>query len=137
MTLSFTETKSSWDAGLLFPKSVIREGEAANYLLELESYEAESGSPVNRKWRYKSHLVFPWINCLMRQAQILALAKALLGDVMVWATHIYPKEAGDGRFISWHQDGVHWGLDSNRVLTIWVALTEVNGENGPSCTEGG
>ena len=62
---------------------------------------------------------------------VLALAKALLGDdLMVWTTHIYPKEAGDGRFISWHQDSAHWGLDSNRVLTIWVALTEVNAENG-------
>jgi len=131
MTLSFAETKSYWDEGLLFPKRVISEGEAARYLSDLESYEAESGSPVNGKWRYKSHLVFPWINRLMRQAQVLALAKALLGDdLMVWTTHIYPKEAGDGRFISWHQDSAHWGLDSNRVLTIWVALTEVNAENG-------
>ena len=131
MTLSAIETKSYWDEGLLFPKRVISEGEAANYLSELESYEAESGGPVNGKWRYKSHLVFPWINRLMRQNQVLALAKALLGDdLMVWTTHIYPKEAGDGRFISWHQDSAHWGLDSNQVLTIWVALTKVNAENG-------
>ena len=49
---------------------------------------------------------------------------------MVWTTHIYPKEPGDGRFISWHQDSAHWGLDSDRILTIWVAFTNVNMENG-------
>ena len=131
MTLSVIETKSYWDNGLLFPKRVISDSEAANYLAELESYETQNGGPVNGKWRYKSHLVFPWINNLMRQTRVLALAKALLGDnLMVWTTHIYPKEAGDGRFISWHQDSAHWGLDSNRVLSIWVALTEVNEENG-------
>jgi hypothetical protein len=131
MTLSVIETESYWDKGLLFPKRVISESEAASYLEELESYETENGGPVNGKWRYKSHLVFPWINHLMRQTQVLGLAKALLGgDLMVWTTHIYPKEAGDGRFISWHQDSAHWGLDSNRVLTIWVALTEVSAENG-------
>ena len=39
-------------------------------------------------------------------------------------------EAGDGRFISWHQDSAQWRLNCDRVLTIWVPLTEVNGENG-------
>ena len=109
MTLSIIETKSYWDKGLLFPKRVISESEAAYFLAELESYETAAGCPISGKWRYKSHLVFPWINYLMRQSQVLALAKALLGDdLMVWTTHIYPKEAGDGRFISWHQDSAHW-----------------------------
>ena len=131
MTLSVVETKTYWDEGLLFPKRVISEDEAASCLAELESYEDDTGGPVTGKWRYKSHLVFPWINQLMRQSQILVLAKALLGnDLMVWTTHLYPKEVGDGRFISWHQDSAHWGLDTNRVLTIWVALTKVNAENG-------
>ena len=49
---------------------------------------------------------------------------------MVWTTHLYPKEAGEGRFISWHQDSAHWGLDSNKVLTIWLALTDVTVANG-------
>ncbi len=34
MALSVTETKSYWDEGFLFPKSVISEDEVANYLAE-------------------------------------------------------------------------------------------------------
>ena len=49
---------------------------------------------------------------------------------MVWTSHLYPKEPGDGRFISWHQDSAHWGLDSEQIVTLWLALTPVTEENG-------
>ncbi|MED5420343.1 MAG: phytanoyl-CoA dioxygenase family protein [Pseudomonadota bacterium] len=131
MTLSKVELAAYQDEGLLFPKRVLSASEAADNLAELESYEATTGGPVNGKWRYKSHLVFPWINRLMRHPNILALASSVLGeDLMVWTTHIYPKEAGDGRFISWHQDSAHWGLDSNQILTVWIALTDATKDNG-------
>lgn len=117
--------------GFLFPKRLLRAEEAAGYLSELEAYEMETGGPVNGKWRYKSHLVFTWINEMMRLPKILDAVEDLLGpNVMIWSSHLYPKEPGDGRFISWHQDSAHWGLDSDRVLTVWIALTEASEANG-------
>ena len=131
MILSADEIKRYKDAGLIFPQRVMTTDDAANYLAELEAYETNSGGPINGKWRYKSHLVFPWFDQLMRHPAILELVRPILGDdLMVWTTHIYPKESGDGRFISWHQDSAHWGLDSNQVLTVWVALTNATRENG-------
>ena len=131
MVLSADEIKRYHDTGLIFPQRVMTTDDAANYLAQLESYESNTGGPVNGKWRYKSHLVFPWFNQLMRHPAILDLVRSLLGnDLMVWTTHIYPKEPGDGRFISWHQDSAHWGLDSNQVLSVWVALTDATRENG-------
>ncbi len=117
--------------GLICPKRLMSADEAARYLAALEAYETATGGPVNGKWRYKSHLVFPWINEMMRLPQILDAVEDLLGpDVMVWSSHLYPKEPGDGRFISWHQDSAHWGLDSNQIVTVWVALTAASEENG-------
>ena len=131
MVLSADEIKRYHDTGLIFPQRVMTTDDAENYLAQLESYESNTGGPVNGKWRYKSHLVFPWFNQLMRHPAILDLVRSLLGnDLMVWTTHIYPKEPGDGRFISWHQDSAHWGLDSNQVLSVWVALTDATRENG-------
>ena len=131
MVLSADQIKRYRDTGLMFPQRVMTTDAAANYLAQLESYESNTGGPVNGKWRYKSHLVFPWFNQLMRHSAILDLVRSLLGnDLMVWTTHIYPKEPGDGRFISWHQDSAHWGLDSNQVLSVWVALTDAYRENG-------
>ena len=77
------------------------------------------------------HLVFPWVDELMRRSKILDAVEDLLGgDIMVWTTHLYPKESKDGRFISWHQNSAHWGLDSTKIFTVWVALADVNEGNG-------
>jgi len=117
--------------GLLFPRRLLAESVAIAYLNELEDYEGRTGGPVNGKWRYKSHLVFTWINELMRRPEVLDPVEDLLGpDIMIWSSHLYPKEPGDGRFISWHQDSAHWGLDSSKILTVWIALTEASEENG-------
>lgn len=131
MTLTTDEVRAFKTDGLLFPKPALSADEAAAALAQLERYESNSGGTVNGKWRYKSHLVFPWINRLMRLPQLLELVEPLLGpDLMVWTSHLYPKEPGDGRFISWHQDSAHWGLDSEQIVTLWLALTPVTEENG-------
>ena len=119
MVLSADDIQRYHDTGLMFPQRVMTTDDAASYLAQLERYESKSGGPVNGKWRYKSHLVFPWFDDLMRHPAILDLVRSLLGnDLMVWTTHIYPKEPGDGRFISWHQDSAHWGLDSLSLIHI-------------------
>ena len=129
--LTEKEIETYRGSGLLFPKRLLSEKEVADYLGLLETYENETGGPVNGKWRYKSHLVFPWINELMRRPEVLDPVEDLLGpDIMIWSSHLYPKEPGDGRFISWHQDSAHWGLDSNKILTVWIALTEATKANG-------
>lgn len=131
MTLTTDEVRAFKTDGLLFPKPALSADEAAAALAQLERYESDSGGTVNGKWRYKSHLVFPWINRIMRLPKLLQLVEPLLGpDLMVWTSHLYPKEPGDGRFISWHQDSAHWGLDSEQIVTLWLALTPVTEENG-------
>lgn len=131
MTLTQEEVQTYKTDGLLFPKRALAPEQAIAALAELERYEHDTGGVVNGKWRYKSHLVFPWINRIMRLPHLLDLVEPLLGpDLMVWTSHLYPKEPGDGRFISWHQDAAHWGLDSDQIVTLWIALTPVNEGNG-------
>ena len=31
---------------------------------------------------------------------------------------------------SWHQASAHWGLDSNQIVTVWLALTPVTRDKG-------
>ena len=131
MAFTSAEVARYREDGLLFPVPLLPADVAAGALSELQRYEASSGGPVQGKWRYKSHLVFPWINRLMREPVILDHVESLLGpDLMVWTSHLYPKEPGDGRFISWHQDAAHWGLDSEQIVTVWIALTPVTIANG-------
>ena len=109
MTISLTtkEVQTYREDGLLFPKTVLTPSQAGEYLKILEDYEAGSGGPIKDEYRYKCHLVFPWINELMRNKNILDMVEDLIGpNIMVWTSHLYPKEPGDQKFISWHQDSL-------------------------------
>ena len=131
ISLTSDEIRRYRQDGLLFPKPALSANVAADYFSALERYEADTGGPVNGKFRYKCHLLFPWINELMRNQGILDMVEDLIGpDIMVWSSHLYPKEPGDGRFISWHQDSAHWGLETDNILTVWVALTPASRDNG-------
>tara|TARA_B100000579_G_scaffold398072_1_gene378107 strand:- start:74 stop:925 length:852 start_codon:yes stop_codon:yes gene_type:complete len=131
LSLDETEIQLYRKDGLLFPKTVMTPDQAAEYLSILEAYEKETGGPVKDQYRYKCHLVFPWINDLMRNDGILDMVEDLIGpDIMVWTSHLYPKEPNDQRFISWHQDSSHWGLETDNILTVWIALTVATRENG-------
>ena len=37
---------------------------------------------------------------------------------------------GQGTIVGWHQDGTYWNLDSQQVVTAWLALSESNAANG-------
>ncbi|MCH9672520.1 MAG: phytanoyl-CoA dioxygenase family protein [Gammaproteobacteria bacterium] len=117
--------------GLVWPLRVLSAKEAQENLALLEAYEARNGAPVAGRHRYKSHLLFPWISKLMRDPRILDLIEDVIGpDILVWTTHLYPKDPGDKRFISWHQDAAHWGLDSDRIVTAWIALSDATEASG-------
>lgn len=130
-TLSSEELEVYETQGLLFPKRVLTESQAAAYRAEWEDFEAANGEPISGKYRYKSHLVFPFVDRIIREPAILDLVECILGpNLLVWNTNLYPKEPRDERFIGWHQDSAHWGLDNNRVVTVWVALSRATRENG-------
>ena len=40
------------------------------------------------------------------------------------------KEANSPSFVSWHQDSQYWGLDSENLVTVWVALSASNVASG-------
>ena len=130
-SLSPAECEIYAKTGLLYPKKALSSTQAASYRAAWENFEAASGGPVQGKYRYKSHLVFPFVSRIMREPAILDMVEGIIGpDILVWNTNLYLKEPGDGRFISWHQDSAHWGLDSNRIVTVWVALAPATPQNG-------
>jgi ectoine hydroxylase-related dioxygenase (phytanoyl-CoA dioxygenase family) len=49
---------------------------------------------------------------------------------MVWSCGFFIKEPDSRSFVSWHQDLNYWGLDGDREVTAWFALTPATIENG-------
>ena len=98
---------------------------------KLEAFESAQGHAIEGAQRSKSHLLFKWVDDLMRHSKILDAVEDLIGpDILCWNTLFWIKEAGSESFVSWHQDLRYWGLDTNDLVTVWVALSPATLESG-------
>ena len=117
--------------GYFFPVRILDdEGVAANRR-QLEEFEARQGKPVEGAQRSKSHLLFKWVDDLMRDLTLLDAVEDLIGpDILCWNTIFWIKEAGSQSYVSWHQDLRYWGLDTNDLVSVWLALSPATLESG-------
>jgi hypothetical protein len=116
--------------GYLAPVRVLAPGEAASLRAKLEAAEA-SRAGLGPLLRNKTHLVFTWLDALIRNANILDAVESLLGpNILCWGSSFFIKEPRNPAFVSWHQDSTYWGLEPADIVTAWVALSESNAENG-------
>src|ERR1700675_2880254 len=117
--------------GFYFPMRILSAEEAAGYRARLEAVERERGGSLGGELRHKGHLLFTWLDALIRHPRILDAVEDVLGpNLLCWSTSFFIKEASDPGFVSWHQDATYWGLSSPDVMTVWVAFTPANLLNG-------
>jgi phytanoyl-CoA dioxygenase PhyH len=117
--------------GFYFPVRVLSTAEARHCRDRLEAVERVQGGPLGGPLRHKSHLLFTWLDELVRHRVILDAVEDLIGpDILAWSSSFFIKEARDPAFVSWHQDATYWGLSEPDVVTAWVALSESSVESG-------
>ena len=117
--------------GYFFPLLILDENQVAANRAHLEAFEASLGEPIGGALRNKSHLLFKWIDDLMRHETVLDAVEDLIGhDLLCWNTLFWVKEAGSDSFVSWHQDLRYWGLDTSDLVTVWLALSPATLESG-------
>ena len=66
--------------GYYAPINVMAEGEAAEVRRKLESHEATHG-PLKGSMRHKSHLLFTWLDDLIRHPAILDAVESVIGPL--------------------------------------------------------
>jgi non-heme Fe2+,alpha-ketoglutarate-dependent halogenase len=119
------------DRGYYFPLPVLGEDEVSRLRGKLEAFESAQGHPIEGAQRNKSHLLFKWLDDLMRNGRILDAVEDLIGpDILCWNTIFWIKEARSPSFVSWHQDLKYWGLDCDDLVTVWVALSPATEQSG-------
>lgn len=121
--------------GFVCPVPALSPAEARECRGRLEAFESSQGRPLGRlpgQLRAKTHLLFPWLDRLVRHPAVLAAVEDLIGpDLLVYHLTMWIKEPGDEAFVSWHQDGTYFGLDpADQHVTAWVALTDSTPETG-------
>ena len=131
MTLSEQQVEQFKRDGYVFPIDILDADEVADLRRRLEAREALQGGSIEPGQRAKSHLLFKWLDDLIRDPRILDPVGQLIGpNILCWNTIFWIKDVGSKSFVSWHQDNRYWGLSSPQVVTAWLALSPASLESG-------
>ena len=75
--------------GFYFPIRVLSPEEAAGYRARLEAVERAHGGPLGGELRHKSHLLFTWLNDLIRHPRIVDAVEDILGpNLLCWSSSL-------------------------------------------------
>ncbi|MGI9383355.1 MAG: phytanoyl-CoA dioxygenase family protein, partial [Methyloligellaceae bacterium] len=130
-TLSSDAVEQYARDGYYCPIPVLEQDEVADLRGRLEAFEASQGGKLQPAQRNKSHLLFKWLDDLIRDPRVVDPMEDLLGpDILCWNTLFWIKEAGSPSFVSWHQDITYWGLAGGEVVSAWLALSPASVESG-------
>ncbi|MFM9942083.1 MAG: phytanoyl-CoA dioxygenase family protein [Hyphomicrobiaceae bacterium] len=129
--LTESQVKSYHETGYHFPIDVLAPAEVAAFRSKLEAYERQTGGPIKGEARHRSHVLFTWVNDMVRHPKILDAVEDVLGpNILCWNTSFFVKEPRDPGFVSWHQDATYWGLSKPDVMTVWIAFSPANKVSG-------
>jgi len=65
--------------------------------------------------------------------RVLDVAEEILGpDLVLFRAHYFCKmpQGEDSRVVTWHQDAPYWPISPSKCVTVWLALSDVDEENG-------
>jgi non-haem Fe2+, alpha-ketoglutarate-dependent halogenase len=129
-TMSADAVRQFNDQGYYAPIRAATGDEAARLRSRLEAFEA-SNSGLTGGLRNKPHLLFTWLDELVRHPGVLDAVEQIIGpNILAWGSSFFIKEPRNPSFVSWHQDSTYWGLEPPDIVTAWVALSESTHENG-------
>ncbi len=117
--------------GYVAPVRVLSEAEAADCLQALQEAEARWPDALAGPGRNNAHYVLPLLDALAHHPPVLDAVESIIGeDILVAGTTLFIKEPEHAGFISWHQDARYIGLEPHDWVTAWIALSEVDEQNG-------
>ncbi len=118
-------------AGYYHPVDILTPAEAADYRARLEAVERAQGHPIVGPQRSKSHLLYTWVDELVRHPRILDAVEDIIGpDILCWNSVWWIKEPMTASYVAWHQDRLYVGLDTGDFVTAWLALSPATSESG-------
>ena len=117
--------------GVVWPVPVFSAAEVAHFRRKLEEQERLQGAPMRGTLMFKTHLMFRWVDEMIRHPKVLDAVEDILGpNLLAWNSHWFIKEPNDGRYVGWHQDTTYWNLTPDDAITAWIALSPATAESG-------
>ena len=96
-----------------------------------DAVEARQGKDVPELLSVKPHVLFKWLFELGTTPTLLDAIEDLMGsNILLTTCAIWPKDAHDPRFVTWHQDSAYFGYDPMEVWSASIAITDSHVDNG-------
>ena len=129
--LSEKQIKNFYRDGFVFPINLFSEDEALELRKELEAAEKKWPETFKGAGRNNAHLCLKCLDRIVHNECLLDSVEDLIGsNILNYGTVLFIKEPNDPGFVSWHQDAKYMGLEPHIGITVWIALSESNLENG-------
>ena len=98
---------------------------------KLQAIYKSPPSNIKHPWNLQAHLLADWIYDLCVSPKLLDAVEEVIGpNILIQSADIFIKPAKGKKHINWHQDANYWGLNPYELVTGWIAITDVNLENG-------
>lgn len=132
-TLTRAQVNQYNEKGFVFPLDVFETSEIeANrtFFDDLMDRAAAAG--------HNSYSINGWDNRfsaiydLAIESRILDYVEDLIGpNIVCTMTHFFCKEPGEVKQVAWHQDASYWPITPSKIVTVWLAVDDVDDGNGP------
>ena len=132
MTMLSTDQISHYrNKGYLFPVSALTSSEAKEIREEIEKIEKKWPGALDGINRNYVHLISPILNKVCLNKNILDAVESIIGkNILICGTTLFIKEKNEKGFVSFHQDAKYIGLEPHNWVTVWLAVTDSNENNG-------
>ncbi|KAJ1101980.1 hypothetical protein NDU88_007041 [Pleurodeles waltl] len=140
MTAEAVQVKAFYDAhGFLSGLPVLGTEELEATRMAFEKLEEEYGTEHTQYSLHNTHQAYPWAMDLAAHPDILKVITAVLGpDIILLNSRFickYPSSDVPRRddvvpYVAWLQDIKYWGFEGGPVASVWLALDDVDTENG-------
>ena len=119
--------------GYIFPLEIFSQEEAKANRAYFEDLMQKASRAGHDNYSINGwHVHCEGIYKLLHERRILDYVEDLIGpDIISIMTHFFSKEPHDKKQVSWHQDASYWPLTPSKVITVWLAIDDVDEYNGP------
>ncbi len=115
--------------GIIFPAGKI---DVSGFEQKYYEFQERSIELRGKETYLKPHLVSPWLDRISRERVIIEAVETLIGsEIVLWESDWSVKRAGSGDYVPWHQDSPYWNLSTNKVVSVWLAISHITEDNGP------
>ena len=117
--------------GYVSPVNALSSSEVKEIRDEIEKIEKDWPSALEGINRNYIHLISPIFNKVCLNKNILDAVQSIIGkNILICGTTLFIKNPNEKGFVSFHQDAKYIGLEPHNWVTVWLAVTDANEQNG-------